>query len=256
MPRPPKVGLMYFPLDTDFFTNKKIKALRRSHGSVGILTYLNLLSRVYRNGYYYKFDDINELAMDIAEEIAYEQLRKTANSVAETISYLVGQGILDEGLFEQGVISGVALQEQYAESARKAKWIVKMDAYCLIDVNVSAQEIRVSSEETEVNSEESTQKKIKENENKLNINTTTTTVRVHKDTNESREEKPTLIEVYFYFKGELCVDRASDEANIFYAYNEKRNWDCLPNWKAAADLWAARIDRIENARGIRNGKQG
>ena len=112
MPRPLKAGLDYFPLDTDFFTNKKIKNLRRAHGTIGVLTYLNLLCRVYKNGYYYQFDDLEELSMDIAEEIACAQLRATATSVAETINYLVGRGILAEGLFERGIISGVALQEQ------------------------------------------------------------------------------------------------------------------------------------------------
>ncbi len=247
MPRPLKVGLMYFPLDTDFFTNKKIKALRRSHGSIGILTYLNLLSRVYRNGYYYTFDDIDELAMDIAEEIACEQLRKTANGVAATINYLVKQGILDEGLFEQGVISGVALQEQYAESARKAKWNTKMEAYCLIGSNVSAQKNNVSSEETAVTSEvtvviseESTLNKIKEN----NINIfTTTTARAQGDTASNSDLFPPCnTEVFVYFRDTYCLNNAADEAITFCAYNAKRGWDCLPDWKLAADLWVARIN--------------
>ena len=121
MGRKPKVGLDYFPLYHDFFTNKKTQALRRAHSHVGILTYLNILCRVYDNGYYYRFDDFEELCMDIAEEIANEQLRRTATGVAETINYLVGRGILDEGLFKRGVISGVALQEQYVTSSYKAK---------------------------------------------------------------------------------------------------------------------------------------
>ena len=117
MPRPFKTGLDYFPLDTNFFENKKIKNLRRAHGPIGVLTYLNLLCRVYQNGYFYKFEDADELAMDIAEQIASEQIRRTATCVTETINYLVGRGILDEGLFKQGIISGVALQEQYVISA-------------------------------------------------------------------------------------------------------------------------------------------
>ena len=55
MGRPIKIGLDYFPLDTCFFQNPKIKALRRDRGSIGIAVYLNILCRVYGSGYYYKY---------------------------------------------------------------------------------------------------------------------------------------------------------------------------------------------------------
>lgn len=183
MGRKPKRGLDYFPLYHDFFTNKKTQALRRAHSHVGILTYLNILCRVYDNGYYYRFDDFDELCMDIAEEIANEQLRRTATGVAETINYLVGRGILDEGLFKRGVISGVALQEQYVTSSYKAKRKIEMDVYCLLpkseeaaDVggstpenDISSEEMPISSEEIAIYSEESAQskEKVKENLNTL-----------------------------------------------------------------------------------------
>ena len=64
------------------------------------------------------------------------------------------------------------------------------------------------------------------------FNTTTTT-----------GEPPSMTEVYFYFKG--FVDNASKEAEKFHAYNANKGWTCLPNWKATADLWVARIDDKE-----------
>ena len=165
MGRKVKRGLDYFPLYHDFFTSKKIKALRRAHGSIGILTYLALLCKVYDRGYFYKFDSIEELSMDIAEEIANVQLRATATGVTETISYLVGQRILDEGLFKRGVISGVALQEQYVISSYKAKRKIDMDVYCLLQKNEeglyvggSIPKNNISSEEIPIYSEESTQR--------------------------------------------------------------------------------------------------
>lgn len=65
-------------------------------------------------------------------------------------------------------------------------------------------------------------------EKELDITTTTT------------ETAPSLTEVYAYFN-EWLDDGASREAEKFHAYNAKRGWDCLPDWKAAADLWIARI---------------
>lgn len=60
-------------------------------------------------------------------------------------------------------------------------------------------------------------------------------------TTTTTDEAPLLTEVYLYFK-ELLVEDAVNEAEKFHAYNANKGWTCLPNWKATADLWIARID--------------
>ena len=57
-----------------------------------------------------------------------------------------------------------------------------------------------------------------------------------------KQDPPSLFEVHRYMKDELCVECAASEAEKFVAWNALRNWDCLPNWQAAADLWCARIE--------------
>lgn len=246
MARPYKAGLDYFPLDVDFFTNKKIKNLRRAHGTIGVLTYLNLLCRVYSNGYYYRFDDIDELAMDIAEEIANAQLRSVATSVTETINYLVWRGILSQELFERGIISGEALQEQYVLSAYKAKRQLKMDVHCLVDVNVviqkskvNSEEIGVNSEETKVNAENGTQSKVNKinNNNSLSLGACT-------------REEPTIVDIARYFENRgLKKTDALKEAQKFIEFNASRSWDCLKKgtWEQTADSWLARKEEHEEA---------
>ena len=85
----------------------------------------------------------------------------------------------------------------------------------------------------------------KENE----ITTTTTTEGAHAQGDEIEESPVKVWEVKRYFEDNfpqftkgLLKDTydALSEANKFVAYNAKRGWDCLPNWKATADLWVAR----------------
>ena len=171
MGRPQKEGFGYFPLDTNFFyASKKVKALRRAHGAVGLITYINVLCRVYAAGYFLEVDSIDDLARDIAEDVVSEreQIRHIAAKVAETLHYMAEIDLIDRGLFEMNVISGSAIQEQFAESVRKAKRNTKIDSYNLVGVNVvtpengvSSEEMAVSSEETRVSSEFSTQSKVK-----------------------------------------------------------------------------------------------
>lgn len=173
-----KQGLDYFPLYTDFFTNsKKIKALRRARGSMGIAVYLNLLCRIYMNGYYYEFVSFKELCTDIAEEIASEreQIRQVASRVGETLHYMIEVGLIDRSLFEMNVISSTAVQEQYLERVTAAKRKVQIDVYSLLGQvpeevhvgdctqknGVSSEEKGISSEEKGISSEEMKQSKSK-----------------------------------------------------------------------------------------------
>ncbi len=58
-------------------------------------------------------------------------------------------------------------------------------------------------------------------------------------TTTTTDEPPMLTEVYLYFKD--FVDDAINEAEKFHAYNANKGWSCLPDWRATADLWIARI---------------
>lgn len=169
MARPQKEGLSYFPLDCDFFTNRKIKALRRAHGTLGVLTYLNLLCKVYKNGYYLKFNSISELSYDIAEEIANDRLATVASRVTDCVQYLAELELLDARLLAEGVISGRAIQEQYKTSLNKSKRAAQIEEYEIKGspfpvpkTGVNAEETPVNAEETAVNSEETPQSKVKE----------------------------------------------------------------------------------------------
>lgn len=240
MPRPKKRGFGYFPLDTDFFANHKIKNLRRAHGAIGILTYINLMCKVYTKGYYFEFADFDELCHDLAEEITTTQVERTARSVAETINYLVERGTLDEGLFERGVISGRAMQEQYVISAYKAKRKIDMDEHCLVDVlsivrknKVSSEETTINSEETPINSEDGTQSKV----NKNNNNYTTFSFSAHAREEEKEGNLPPSRAEVLQLMYDIGADNPESETIKFINYNEMLQWKCLPAWQAAVRRW-------------------
>lgn len=253
MGRPQKEGFGYFPLDTNFFyASEKIESLVSAHGAVGLITYINVLCRVYAAGYYLEISDVGSLSRSIAKDIMSDrdQLRHIAAKVSETLHYMAEIDLIDRGLFEMNVISGRSIQEQFAESVRKAKRNTKIDSYNLVGVNVvtpengvSSEETVISSEETAVNSEEGTQSKVKKN--KYTTTTTAPACVNAREAVETVENPPMMSEVFMYFK-DKDVDGASNESAAFYAYNAKRGWDCLPDWKLAADLWVARIECPRN----------
>lgn len=82
----------------------------------------------------------------------------------------------------------------------------------------------------------------KEKDEDIYITTTTT---AQACTHTARVREPTFTEVAYYFEHEtmMLLDAVRKEAEKFCAYNAMRHWDCLPDWKLAADLWAARCER-------------
>ena len=78
-------------------------------------------------------------------------------------------------------------------------------------------------------------------------NTTTTTIDSSIGRERVCEEKtpPSVTEVAVYMKDEHCVEDSAVQAEKFVAWNAMFGWDCMPDWKKAADLWVARISERE-----------
>jgi len=54
-------------------------------------------------------------------------------------------------------------------------------------------------------------------------------------------EPPQYADLFRFFKDDLGVEDYREQVYRFFDYNEKRGWDCLPQWKEAARRWADRI---------------
>lgn len=172
MGRNTKTNFDFFRLNTDFFSNKKIKALRRHFGSVGILTYLYILAYAYGNdGYYIRIDSVDEFAFDIAESIGNSNLTQIASVATDCINYLASRGEINKHLLDKGVISGESIQRQYIEMCLASKRKVEIkEENRLVDTSeypmeknlICSEETAISSEEMTVNSEEMQQSKVNE----------------------------------------------------------------------------------------------
>lgn len=168
-----KTNFDFFRMATDFFSNKKIKALRRHFGSVGILTYLYILAYSYGNdGYYIRIDSIEEFAYDIAESIGNSNLTQIASVATDCINYLASRGEINKHLLDKGVISGESIQRQYIEMCLASKRKVEIkEEYRLVDTSeypmeknpICSEEIAISSEEIPINSEEIQPSKLNNN---------------------------------------------------------------------------------------------
>lgn len=88
MARPQRLGLDYFPLDSNFFFSPDIKSLKRRHGPDGICVYLFLLTQIYEGkGYYCEYNE--DMTLTLADELNMKE-----GAVRQVVTYLTGRSLL------------------------------------------------------------------------------------------------------------------------------------------------------------------
>src|SRR5690606_19248990 len=114
MARPAKQGLDYFPIDVDFYRSRKVRALIARHGVTAQALFITLLCRIYEEGYYIKWDEL-ELSVVSAD------INTPEATVSEIIASAIEFGLFDRELFEQGILTSEKIQEQFLLSTNRRK---------------------------------------------------------------------------------------------------------------------------------------
>ncbi len=169
-----KKGLNFFPVDVDIFQDIKIRKLIRYASGNAIAIYLCLIAKIYKNGYYLKFDD--DLYFIIAEETGINE-----EEIHINVEVMYNVGLFDKSMFEKfGIMTSKGIQERYqyvSDLSRRKSNVEKYNLISSEETPINAEEIAIDSEETidtaeetAINSVKTTQSKQKQkvNETKLN----------------------------------------------------------------------------------------
>lgn len=242
MARPQKEGIDYFSVDCQFSDEEKL--IIAEFGLKGAGTLYGLKAKIYGGKGFYTIWD-NDVALLFARDYS-----AGIDVVKEVVSACIRRGIFDRDMFERyGILTSKDIQERYADATERRVsqkidgryLLIPIPSNWIIDDNNS---VNVDNNGQKV--DKNTQSKVeysKGDNSKVNHSFTTTTTAGAPARKNNKGEPPTLTQAFVYFKNELCVDNADQEAEAFTAYNATRGWSCLPNWKAAANLWAVRINQ-------------
>ncbi len=154
-------GLQYFSFDTDFFSDKRIKRLHTMYGNGSIVFYIYLLTEIYRNGYYMKWDEdslYDAMAFNLTEGfIEQVMLFFTKRELIVKIEIEASNG-------PDTVITSPGIQRRYQKAVKSLKRDVYVDAdIWLLEEEETASFIKVI--ENKVISEKKENKSVKK-ENK------------------------------------------------------------------------------------------
>jgi len=160
--RPIKEGVEYFPLDIDMDSDDKIYMIEAEHGLEGFAILIKLLMEIYRNGYYYQWDERTQLVFSGKRKI---ELKKVLSVVESAVKC----GFFSDVLFEKyGILTSHGIQNRYVLAKKRHKKIIMFRQYCLLGTNndENAAIILENVTETPRNVPESTQRKGKERKGK------------------------------------------------------------------------------------------
>ena len=139
MPRPQKRGLDYFPLDTNFFSDNKIRILKARYGVNGIMVYIYLLCEIYKNGYYLTWDSDQKYIMA-------DELNLTDGFIEQVLAFLLERSLLESKLFLSDTVltsPGIQRRFQLAVKERAKKTPVKIEGFWLLDEETTEPFIQV-----------------------------------------------------------------------------------------------------------------
>ena len=146
-----KIGLDYFPLDTDLFGDIKIRKLIRRQGGKAVTVYTLLLCIIYRRGYYMRWDE--DLPFIISEQTGFDEAY-----IREVVRCCMTVGLFDKSLFDaERVLSSRGIQVRYKLVNKLTKRNAKVTAFSLIsseEKGITSEEKGITSEEKGITSEE------------------------------------------------------------------------------------------------------
>ena len=113
MARPKKIGLDYFPLDVDFYSDVKVRKLMRNNGGgKALAVYTVLLCSIYESGYYMVWDSDSPFIM--SEKLGFEE-----GYLKEVTKYCVSVDLFDKDLFEKShILTSRSIQSRYFAAKR------------------------------------------------------------------------------------------------------------------------------------------
>lgn len=162
MARPVKIGLDYFPLNTNIDADDKMELIESEFGSKGFAVVIKLFCKIYSDkGYYYDWTEKEKL-------LFAKRTGESVGLVDEIVKRSVKWGLFNESVFNQfHILTSAGIQSRFLEAVSRRKRIEMFKEILLI--NVSEHENGINVNINSINDDNSTQSKVKESKLKESI---------------------------------------------------------------------------------------
>lgn len=255
MARPLKDGVDYFPKDTDFYNDDKVRLLRGEFGAKGMYLLDYILCDLYgKNGYYMKWDDSKCFLVSDGAGCGC-----VPGFVAEFIAGCIRCGIFDKTVFNMfSVLTSAGIQRRFIRMLKSRNSFTFYEEYFLLNINnekdvpqgildklafekVSDKENGFKIKENPVKSTENSQNKIEENKIDKNKGNKAHARGKYQNVYLTEEEYESLISQYGKEKTDDYINRVDE-----YCESAGRKYN---NYLATIELWIKKDESKTKTKG-------
>lgn len=130
--RPLKDGIDYFPFDTGFLQDKKIRLIKGEYGAKGIIVLIQFLCSIYKENGYFTTCDSDDCIL-VADAVG---CGCDPNTIRELVQGFLRRSIFDNRVFEAfGVLTSRGIQRRYLRAVNTRESIEIIKEYWLLDIN-------------------------------------------------------------------------------------------------------------------------
>ena len=213
MSRTQSQGLEYFPLEVDFFSDKKVRILKARYGADGLAIYLYILCMIYREGYYTRVDE------DFIDVIS-DDLNISSETVQQVMTFLLKRSMFNEQVFKSDAIltsDGIQERWQKAIKTRALKTPMKVESYWLLSRENTAPYVKYALYENNSEKKEDNSEKKEDNSEKNPYKVKKSKVNIISHTpynppkGKNREDEPNAQAKFFAKFPFVIIDNYSTE---------------------------------------------
>ncbi|HCS10972.1 MAG TPA: hypothetical protein DIV40_05900 [Clostridiales bacterium] len=126
MGRPQKQGLDYFPLNVDIDQDDKIAMIEAIHGIEGFGIVIKLLMKIYKEGYFYKWTECEQILFSKRVNIDIKRINAIINDCLKW-------NIFNKKLYDEyQVLTSNGIQARYLEIVKRRTSVELINEYILV----------------------------------------------------------------------------------------------------------------------------
>ena len=137
-----KIGLDYFSVDTDIFSDEKMQYITAKFGVKGEAIIFRLMARIYRQGYYYQWNEDQCLLLSMSTGGS-----ATADLIQDVVEEAAKRSFFDQVMLnDYGILTSRRIQAHYLFSTRRRKVVDIMSTFMMVDeqdVNIVGDNVNI-----------------------------------------------------------------------------------------------------------------
>lgn len=245
MARPRKVGLDYFPLNVNAGVDDELELLEADFGLEGFAVYVKLLQMIYKNGYYIRWNETEQLRLK-------KRVNLSRDKINELIDACLKWRLFSKRVFEEHrVLTSHGIQQRFLLAIGRRKDVDIEKAYLLLTKKEIAESkvkinlvdnLLIEKGKEEVDKDETAQEVKSEISNEQQELIYRITQIMQDEYGLFKNDIKADIEMcvaedmsYELFKEAISLKNAKEKHNVYYTMSILRNW-MKKGFKTPSDL--------------------